>query len=244
MKAQIKKFIRNYILSEKRTLKGIRKEDQNLISSIKSNNLTYLSDKKLISLVKTIRDLEENNVLGVYIEAGCALGGSTILISSIKNPKRELFVYDVFGLIPPPTDADEIDVHKRYEVIKAGKSNGINGDKYYGYREDLFEVVQHNLKKFKINPVENKVSLIKGLLQDTMRVKDKVAFAHIDVDWYEPVKTCLNRIIPKLVSGGSIILDDYNDWSGCRKAVDEYFRNSSDDFIMEDSAGSMKITKL
>ena len=66
------------------------------------------------------------------------------------------------------------------------------------------------------------MSLIKGLVQDTMRIDQPVAFAHVDVDWYEPVLTCLQRVFPKLVEGGSIILDDYHDWGGCRKATDEY----------------------
>jgi hypothetical protein len=35
--------------------------------------------------------------------------------------------------------------------------------------------------------------------------------------------TCLTRIVPRLVAGGRIVLDDYYAWSGCQRAVDEYF---------------------
>ena len=35
--------------------------------------------------------------------------------------------------------------------------------------------------------------------------------------------TCLERIAPLVVPGGRIVLDDYDHWSGCRRAVDEYF---------------------
>ena len=35
--------------------------------------------------------------------------------------------------------------------------------------------------------------------------------------------TCLTRIVPLLVAGGRIVLDDYYAWSGCQTAVDEYF---------------------
>ena len=35
--------------------------------------------------------------------------------------------------------------------------------------------------------------------------------------------TCLTRIAPLLASRGRIVLDDYFKWSGCRRAVDEYF---------------------
>jgi asparagine synthase (glutamine-hydrolysing) len=52
--------------------------------------------------------------------------------------------------------------------------------------------------------------------------------AHIDADWYEPVKTCVERIEPHLSPGGVLVIDDYGHWSGCRKAVDEYFADKRD----------------
>jgi asparagine synthase (glutamine-hydrolysing) len=55
--------------------------------------------------------------------------------------------------------------------------------------------------------------------------------------------TCLSRIFPHLTVGGSIILDDYHDWGGCRKATDEYLERISGEFSLDDSAGSMKITR-
>jgi asparagine synthase (glutamine-hydrolysing) len=86
--------------------------------------------------------------------------------------------------------------------------------------------------------------LIEGLVQETMVITEPVVFAHIDVDWYDPVKTCLQQIWPNLVKGGSLILDDYHDWGGCRKATDEYFRNFVGEFSTDDSYGSMKITRI
>ncbi len=67
-----------------------------------------------------------------------------------------------------------------------------------------------------------------------MKIEQPVAFAHIDVDWYEPVITSLERIFPKLVIGGSIVLDDYHDWGGCRKAVDEYLSRVPGEFIFNE----------
>lgn len=45
--------------------------------------------------------------------------------------------------------------------------------------------------------------------------------------------TCLQRIVPHLVQGGMLVVDDYDTWSGCRKAVDEYFADKRDryDFV-------------
>jgi asparagine synthase (glutamine-hydrolysing) len=88
------------------------------------------------------------------------------------------------------------------------------------------------------------VTLVKGLVQDKMKIDQSIAFAHIDVDWYEPVITCLKRVFPNLVVGGSIILDDYHDWGGCRAATDEFLREVSGQYSIDDSAGSLKITRV
>lgn len=214
------------------------------IKSARKRNLTYLSEAKLTSLATLCRVHEEKNIPGVIIEAGCALGGSSIVLTEAKQIERKLRVYDVFGMIPPPSQKDGEDVHKRYETIESGQSRGIGGDTYYGYVEDLYQQVQSSFESLGYPPGANNVQLIKGLVQDTLEVTGPVCLAHIDVDWYEPVMTCLRRIEPMLSPGGSIVLDDYQDWSGCRRATDEYFADRRDGgYTFDQSSGAMVITK-
>lgn len=219
-------------------------EDLELISEIRSQHLTFLSDTELDLLAATCREIENIQLPGIYIEAGCGLGGSAILIASVKSSQRSLNIYDVFGMIPPPSDQDTPEVHDRYKTIIEGKSSGIGGNRYYGYETNLYEIVLSNMKSFGIEPESDSVFLIKGLVQDTLKIEQPVAFAHIDVDWYEPVQTCLNRIFPFLVEGGSIIIDDYSKWGGCRKATDEFLATIPGQFRSDASAGSLKVTKL
>ncbi|MFP5418871.1 MAG: TylF/MycF/NovP-related O-methyltransferase [Gammaproteobacteria bacterium] len=229
--------------SENRFLSALSDEDQDLIQRLRAKNLTYLSGSKLAKLATACRSIEDARMPGLFLEAGCALGGSSILMASLKNAERPFFIYDVFGMIPAPTADDTPDVHDRYRTIVEGKSVGIGKDPYYGYEKNLYETVQSNLANFGIACDRQSVSLVKGLLQDTLNIKQPVALAHVDVDWYDPVKTCLERIFPHLVVGGSIILDDYHDWGGCRKATDEYLRTVVGQFTLDDSAGSMRVTK-
>lgn len=244
MITHLRGFLKRMVGAQAEILSGPDLDARNFIARIKSKKLTYLSNKKLTSIADTCRSIEKANLNGSFIEAGCALGGSAILMASLKTPDRKLFVYDVFGMIPPPSNEDPKDVHDRYDTIVKGQSKGIRGDKYYGYEENLYEVVQSNFKSFGIDVEEQSVYLIKGLLQDTMKIDQPVAFAHVDVDWYDPVMTCLNRIFPNLVVGGSIILDDYHDWGGCKKAADEYLQGIFDKVAVDDSNDSMKITKV
>jgi hypothetical protein len=199
-----------------------------IVNAVYDESLTYLEEDALNDLYERVRAVEESNRKGILIEAGCALGGSAIVIASAKSKSREFFVYDVFGLIPEPSEQDGADVHERYNVIKSGKSEGLGEDKYYGYEENLLAKVTGSFRKHLLPVEENNVHLVKGLFQDTLHVDQPVAFAHLDGDWYESVMTCLQRIEPHLIRGGVLVIDDYGDWSGCRKAVDEYFSDKQD----------------
>ena len=225
-------------------LEQLPAREAELIRRIRGRKLTYLSERKLASLARTCREIEEKRLAGVFVEAGIALGGSTILLASLKQDARPLRAHDVFDMIPPPTADDPPEVHARYRVISGGTSQGIDGDPYYGYRDDLYELVQANLRDFGVDLARQQVELVRGLVQDTLAVMEPVALAHIDVDWYEPVRVCLERIFPWLVPGGCIVLDDYHDWGGCRRATDDYLKRVAGRYTLDDSSGALKITRL
>lgn len=215
-----------------------------LVNRVRQKNLTHLGLHKLVQICRTLEEVKRNNIEGIYMEAGCALGGSSIIIGTMRPSEKQVRIYDVFGMIPPPTKEDPSEVFNRYEEIVSGKSSGIKGDTYYGYVEDLQKVVLNNLQENMPPEKMENISLYKGLVQDTLTVEEPVAFAHIDVDWYDPVKVCLDRIAPRVAVGGSIIIDDYSDWGGCRKAVDEFLEHTPNDFEIDPTMGSLKLTKL
>lgn len=214
------------------------------VADVRKAKITYLQYHKFAKIARAIESVKKRKLGGLYIEAGCALGGSTIVISKLKPSSDPFNVYDVFDMIPEPTSEDTQDVKERYKTISEGKSSGIKGDTYYGYMDNLYQVVEENLEKFGIDTDTEKVSLIKGLLQDTMDIQEKVVFAHIDVDWFEPVKVSLDRINQYLVPGGIIVLDDYFDWGGCRKAVDQFLSENQGRFHIDKNLGGVSLTRL
>lgn len=193
------------------------------LDAIREEKLTFLGREQLESLVSCVLEAEAAGRPGILLEAGTALGGSAIAMALAKSPERRLHVHDVFGLIPPPGEEDGEDVHQRYEVITAGEASGHEGDVYYGYRNDLLSEVTASFARHGVPVDESNVSLVKGLFEDTITGDEPVALAHIDGDWYASTMTCLERLAPRLVPGGRLVIDDYYGWSGCRKAVDEYF---------------------
>lgn len=214
-----------------------------VIYQIKGRNLSYLSDQSLFDLNSAIVEIENQHIEGELIEAGCALGGSAVVIARSKSKDRPFIVFDTFEMIPPPTDKDGSDVHERYDLIKSGKSQGINGAMYYGYRDDLKEFVQTNLARFGTPIEEYNIELVKGLFEDTMELKQPIALAHIDCDWYESVMTSLHKIVPNLSVGGRIIMDDYYSWSGSRQATDDFFTDKKDRFKFESKSEILHIIR-
>ncbi len=196
--------------------------------------LTYLSPFKMRSLVDQMARVNAEGVAGGVCEFGIALGGSAIVLASLCGEGRDFSGYDVFGIIPPPSDQDEQDTHDRYKVIESGKSKGIGPDTYYGYVDDLYGAVVENFDRFGLSVDGNRIRLVKGLFENTLTLApdEKVALAHVDCDWFEPVLLCLERLADHMSPGGVVILDDYNDYQGCKKAADQFLSERSD-FVMQ-----------
>jgi predicted O-methyltransferase YrrM len=201
-----------------------------LMQKVREDRVTYLEPAALQDLVDVALHNEANQIGGIIIEAGCALGGSAIVLAKAKRQSRSIYVYDVFGMIPPPSSRDEQDIHDRYEVITSGESKGIGGDRYYGYEENLYDKVWNSFSNYGVEPVTNQIHLVKGLFEETLKVSQPVSLAHIDCDWYDSVMVCLQQIVPNLAKGGTLVIDDYYSWSGCKTAVDDYFAACKSEF--------------
>jgi hypothetical protein len=196
------------------------------IRRVRHERLTYLGNDSLRELAEAV--LDARGLEGAIVEAGTALGGSGIVLAAAKEPWRPMKLYDVFGMIPPPSDRDGADVHVRYETIAAGDSEGIDGDDYYGYHENLLHEVTASFVRFGVAAERHEIEFVPGYYQDTLpgHVDFPVALAHVDCDWYDSVTTCLEALTPSLVVGGTIVFDDYDSWSGCKHAVDDFFARS------------------
>ena len=205
--------------------------------AVRRERLTYLSPWRLRRLETALKEVLKENVPGDLAEFGIALGGSAIILARTANRHgRRFHGFDVFGMIPPPKSAkDDQKARDRYKTIAGRESKGIDGDVYYGYRDNLYDEVCRSFTKHSLTVDGSKVSLHKGLFEDTLPAAgmDKVAFAHIDCDWYDPVMYCLNSLADRISPRGVILIDDYHDYGGCRTATDEFLQ-AHPDFTFED----------
>ena len=186
------------------------REGRKLITQVRDEKLTYLESEALWDLRQRAKNAELQGIPGAIVEAGCALGGSAIVLARSKSPDRDMYVYDVFGMIPPPGDRDGDDVKQRYATIVGGASEGIGGQRYYGYESDLLAKVEANFDRFAVSPPAHNIHFVRGSFRRRCDPDWPVALAHIDGDWYESVKVCLDRLWPAMSKGGVIVVDDYD----------------------------------
>jgi asparagine synthase (glutamine-hydrolysing) len=192
------------------------------IAAIRAANLSYCGPPKLENLAAAALQVRAARVPGSWLEAGVALGGSAILLAQLKPARTELALHDVFGMIPPPGADDGADAHARFEVIRSGRSPGLGGDTYYGYVPDLLGQVKANLRRFGVEADGGTVRCVPGLFEHTLHPAGPVALAHLDCDWYDSVRVCIERIAPHLPAGAIVVFDDWSSYSGCRRAVEEW----------------------
>jgi len=73
----------------------------------------------------------------------------------------------------------------------------------------------------------DKLVFVQGDIRETVPNDrhDSIALLRLDTDWYTLTQHELIHMYPMLVNNGVLIIDDYNSWTGARKAVNEYFAN-------------------
>jgi hypothetical protein len=76
---------------------------------------------------------------------------------------------------------------------------------------------------------EQRIHFVRGPVEKTLpqSAPDRLALLRLDTDWYESTRHELIHLYPSLSSGGVLIVDDYGEWDGCRRAVDEYFASEA-----------------
>ena len=170
---------------------------------------------RLVALYKLSEEINQRSVPGDIVECGVYNGGSAAIMASLceKSPvSRNVWLFDSFEGLPKPTDKD-----------------GAEAPAYEGWCHGDLSKVKEVLRKLRVP--ESRVHIVKGWFQDTFPKVEipKIAILHIDADWYESVKLCLERFYDSVQPGGYIVLDDYGDWEGCRIATDEFLKRRAID---------------
>lgn len=194
-------------------LRGLRKRYQRVFMKLEEPYrsvfpYTQSHSVRQQNLVRLGQMIVKDNIPGHVVECGVLDGGTGALMawaSRDANPAREIHLFDAWeGL--PETTAEDGDVAAAWTGQVVGSPARVTAI----------------MKKLGIE--QGRVKIHRGWFDQTFPkvTVDPVALAHIDCDFYEPTRLCLEKWYPVLSPGGIMQFDDYSAFSGCRKAVDEF----------------------
>lgn len=172
---------------------------------------TMIEYPRLASAYDIILETEKyNEIEGAIVECGSWNGGYAALMNAASEQcgkKRNVWLLDSFEGLPKPGDEDVTFQGRK------GKRAAAKGDIHLV--EKVFSEVE-----------VGRVHIVAGWFQDTfpkiVPQIGSIAFLHLDCDFYDSTKYCLERLFPCLSSGAVVLIDDYSYYLGCKKAVDEF----------------------
>lgn len=195
-----------------------------IISAAKPFTMT--SNERLVSLLRSIDYIHQNNIQGDIVECGVWRGGSMVAACSkllqLGITNKKIWLFDTFEGMPPPSNSDiqfdGSDATQFLSIDEQGQKSGA-----YWCIASL-EDVQLNIAGTGY-PSEN-VVYIKGKVEDTLPDTSigKIALLRLDTDWFESTYHELKCLYDQVLPGGIIIIDDYGHWQGAKKAVDTFLQ--------------------
>lgn len=190
---------------------------------------TMISIERMFDIWKSIEYVVKAKIPGAIAECGVWQGGSMMLaayaLKHFGDETRQIQLFDTFEGLPEPDPDIDVD------------SLGFNAESQWkpGWAEASLEQVQANMAK---TDYEN-VCYIKGKVEKTLPddPTEQYALVRLDTDWYASTKVELETLWPKLAPGGLLLVDDFGQWLGVRKAVEEFFEDKMVFMMRSDYTG-------
>jgi len=146
---------------------------------------------------------------GSFVGCGTFRGGSASILAQ-SGEDRVLWLFDSWAGFPY---TGEIDADRRGRHASRGDFNS------------AYEEVENFLVR-RCRVSTTRLHLASGWFEDTLPAHKHeigpIAVLHIDCDLYSSTRTSLSHLFDQVVEGGVVVVDDYGDWEGCRRAVDEF----------------------
>jgi O-methyltransferase len=182
-------------------LRNVTEFYQSMIGRARINNIHTL-------LERVVAD----GIPGDLIETGVWRGGATLLmrgfLAAYNITDRKVWVADSFAGLPVPSHP--ADAGYDFSVAVAPVL-AVSRDEV----EDLFR---------RYDLLDDQVRFLEGWFSDTLPNApiDQIALMRLDGDLYESTMDAITALYDKLSPGGYVIVDDYNDFEPCRRAITEF----------------------
>lgn len=182
---------------------------------------TLTGAERIMALVEAVRYVVRADVPGAIAECGVWRGGSMMVVArtllDLDATDRDLYMFDTFTHMPDPGEHD-----RDHRGIPADEllAEAVDTDTYrYLPYEEVRRVIEST------GYPTDRLHFVQGLVEDTIpeHAPDDLALCRLDTDWYASTAHEMAHLYPRISRGGVLLVDDYGQFMGARKAVDEYF---------------------
>jgi O-methyltransferase len=190
-----------------------------------ANPYTMTRAEKRYALYLATRYITRYAIPGAVVECGVWRGGSMHVVArtllSIGDPNRELYLFDTFEGMTPPTDKDVTYDGRAVADLLAQRPKT---SKIWAIAS--LEDVQEGMAT--VGYPAERIHYVKGPVEQTLpdAAPEQTALLRLDTDWYESTRHELHTLYDRLAPGGVLIVDDYGSYQGSRQAVDEFIEET------------------
>ncbi len=196
---------------------------------------TMLTAARLETVYDQVLYLEENRIEGSFVECGVWRGGCAGLMAlahqKYGNFSRCLHLFDTFEGIPEPdatVDGDRAVREAQQAGVQALGRLVPNPQFYERMGRPIGDLTdcRHLLEEligFDAAHLEYHKGFFQQTIPEAAGQMGKIALLHLDGDWHDSTRVCLDFLYDLVVPGGLITVDDYGAYDGCKKAVDDFF---------------------
>jgi O-methyltransferase len=201
---------------------------------------TMTTPPRVYALVRAVEYVAARGIPGAIVECGVWRGGSmmaaALTLQRLGATDRDLYLYDTFAGMPPPSEADTTRSGERAADLLAQ-----NDDSSHIWAIASLEDVREAV--LSVGYPQERIHFVEGLVEETLpaNAPEQIALLRLDTDWYASTKHELEHLYPRLSPGGVLIVDDYGHWQGARRAVDEYFAGNAVTLLLNRIDGTARI---
>ena len=221
--------------------------DPDLVATIEAvQPFTMTTPELLEALWRSVRWIADTSVPGAVVECGVWRGGSMMAAARTlleRNDVRDLYLFDTFAGMPPPTAEDKFSAYDGYDPMGHWRRRRRGSGDASSWHEVSVDEVRANVLSTGYPP--ERVHMVQGRVEDTLpgAAPDAIALLRLDTDWYESTRVEMEHLYPLLSPGGVLLLDDYGHYEGARRAVDEYLAAAGERLLLSrvDYTGRMAV---
>lgn len=175
---------------------------------------TMVGLRRLDNLEYCAASVIANGVAGDFVECGVLQGGASIFLRALQvaygEPSRRTWLCDSFAGPPPPTDAVD-------RELAAGFNEAAEP-----WLAATVESVRDNFRTYDL--LSEEVRFVEGLFADSLPHApiERIAILRLDVGLFDATTDVLEHLYDRVSEGGFVVIDDYNVYEPCRRAVDEF----------------------